>query len=80
MTMNKLEEWGEFAPKNLKKSNGKCPTRRVGKRLIESGEIPGKIIDGQPWVYVERFHLQQHDQKTTRPADIESAALALLIS
>ena len=73
--MNLLEEWGEFAPKHLKNAKGKCPTRRVGKRLILEGQIPGEIIDNRPWVYVHQFNLSP-----VKPADqaIQAAAVALV--
>lgn len=51
MAESHFMEWGEFAPKYLTPA----PDRRVGKRWIATGEIPGKILDGKPYVDVGRF-------------------------
>lgn len=44
-------EWGEFAPRYFSPP----PTRRTGKRWIREGEIPGKVIDGRPYVDLPAF-------------------------
>jgi len=75
INLDKLDEWGDFAPKHLKQANGKAPTRRVGKRLILANEIPGRILDGKPWVYTMRYLLGETNQSTN---DTTTAALALL--
>lgn len=67
-----LEEWADFARREF----AKPPTRRVGKRLILSKEIPGRIIDGSPFVYTQQFHLGA--EVVAESTDHTAAALALL--
>lgn len=67
-----LEDWADFAKREFTKP----PTRRVGKRLILSNEIPGKIIGGNPFVYTNLFHM--NDVVVTQDTDITAAAIELL--
>lgn len=67
--IDELVEWEDFAKRHLRKSNGKIPTRRVGKRLVHSKEIPGRVVDGCPRVYELQWILgetagQQHQATT----------------
>lgn len=72
MSLDKLEDWADFA----KREFAKPPTRRVGKRLVLSKEIPGRIIDGKPFVYTNRYYLQ--DIRVTKNTDVSAAAIELL--
>lgn len=68
-------EWGDFAKRHLRLSNGKPPTRRVGKRLILSQEIPGYILDNKPWVYEDEYIANLNSPKKTNAT---KAAIDLL--
>ncbi|WP_157976501.1 hypothetical protein [Parahaliea mediterranea] len=41
-----LKRWDKFAAEHL----DPAPDKRVGRRLIESGEIKGEFLNGWPWV------------------------------
>lgn len=68
----KLEEWAEFAKREFVKP----PTRRVGKRLVLSKEIPGRVIDGVTYVYTNQYYLD--GTKSNHDTDITSSAIELL--
>lgn len=69
--IDKLEEWGEWAKNRFTKP----PTRRVGKRLIQCGEIPGEIIDGKPWVYAYRYDLRLSSPSDSKSLDQQALEL-----
>lgn len=47
----KYRRWDKFARQELDPP----PSRRVGIRWIEDGEIEGQIIDGWPWVDMDAW-------------------------
>jgi hypothetical protein len=49
--MAQLIEWAKFAADTF----DPAPTRRVGKRWVQSGEIPGRIIGGEVYVDAQAF-------------------------
>lgn len=49
------QRWDKFA----KKTFDPAPDIRVGKRLIDSGEIDGIILDGTPWVDMDAWRLRK---------------------
>ena len=64
-----LKRWDKFAAENLSPP----PSRRVGARLIESGEIDGELIAGWPWVNMDAWHTRKK-----RTASVTDRALDLL--
>jgi hypothetical protein len=49
--MAQLVEWSKFAAENF----SPAPSRRVGKRWVLSGEVPGRVIGGDVYVDVQAF-------------------------
>ncbi len=43
--------WDKFAKQHLDPP----PSKRVGKRLVESGELEGTVLNGWPWVDMSAF-------------------------
>jgi len=54
--------WDVFARRYLEPA----PTKRVGRRLIEAGEIPGTMLDGWPYVDIDRWRIE----RTSPAADL----------
>lgn len=56
-------EWGEFSPRYLSDS----PNRRTGRRWIDEGEIPGKIIGDRVYVDLARFLAEREKPRAIDP-------------
>lgn len=53
--MSRLKRWDKFARDHLDPP----PSRRVGRRWVENGEIEGQIIDGDVWVDMDAWRTRQ---------------------
>lgn len=58
-------EWGIFSKQYL----SPVPNRATGKRWILSGELPGKIIDGKPYVELAKF--LGYEETKTIPDEVQ---------
>ncbi len=54
-----LVEFADFWPRYFET---RPFTRRVAKRLIDQGELPGKVINDTPWIDCTRFELGKLNQ------------------
>lgn len=67
---DKLVEWKRFAHNHFTRPRD----IRYGKRMIDMGEIPGRIIDGEPYVYEQQWILLQNGA----PNSVDEIAQGLL--
>ena len=73
MNSEKLTEWRVFAKEHF---NRPRPNSRSGRKRVEGGEIPGRIIGDKVFVYVDRWKLIKQSGATSY--EIHKAALDLL--
>ena len=59
--MGKLVKGAKWADEQFEL--GSRPTRETIIRWIEADEVPGKIIDGEPYVDADRFALSEPVKK-----------------
>ncbi len=56
-------EWREFTSQYLSDK----PTRRIGRKWIDSGELPGKIIGDRVYVDLGRFLAERENPRPVSP-------------